>query len=119
MGLFSMRNMLGAAAIYGGWKYAQKHGGVKQSLEGLLEKVREAAEQKRDREIGEAGGRERMRGPEVSPGLGASELGPDVGSEIGSSVSSPVVGSSVEPADLGISSSSFGTERAGSTRPRR
>lgn len=119
MGLFSMRNMLGAAAIYGGWKYAQKHGGVKQSLEGLLEKVREAAEQKRGREIGEAGrGRERMRGAEVSPGLGASELGPDVGSELGSSVSSPT-GASVQPADLGISSGGFGTESAGSTRPRR
>lgn len=117
MSLFNMRNVLGAAAIYAGWRYSQKHGGVKQSINGLLDKVREAAEQKRAREIGAAGG-ERGRGTGFGPGVGASELGPEAGSELGASVSAPV-GSRVEAADIRSSSGSFGTEDYGSTRPPR
>lgn len=71
MKLFSIRNLLGIGAVYGGWKYAQKHGGVKQAFNGLLDKVKTAAEQ---RDLG-------------SPGVGSS-LGSEVGSsEIGSSIS--------------------------------
>lgn len=44
MKLFSLRNMVGLAAIYGVTQYARKQGGFRPMLEGLLNKTRTATE---------------------------------------------------------------------------
>jgi len=43
MKIFSIRNMLGAAAAYGAYRYAQNHGGFRQAFDDIVGKVREAA----------------------------------------------------------------------------
>jgi len=54
MKIFSIRNILGVAAIYGAAQYAKKNGGVRNALEGLVTKVKEAANLKRDELIGKS-----------------------------------------------------------------
>ena len=46
MKIFSFRNMLGAAAAYGAYRYAQSHGGWRQAFDGIVDKIREAAEER-------------------------------------------------------------------------
>ncbi|MBA3453203.1 MAG: hypothetical protein H0T42_08935 [Deltaproteobacteria bacterium] len=52
MKIFSIRNMLGLAAVYGASQYAKKHGGFRPAFEGLLAKVKDAANLKKDELIG-------------------------------------------------------------------
>ena len=52
MKLFSIRNLLGVAAIYGASQYAKKNGGFRPAFEGLLAKVKDAANMKKDELIG-------------------------------------------------------------------
>ncbi len=54
MKLFSIRNLLGVAAIYGATQYAKKNGGFRPAFEGLLAKVKEATNMKKDELIGRA-----------------------------------------------------------------
>lgn len=43
MKIFSIKRLLGLAAIYGGVQYARKHGGAKNAFNGLLEKAKDLA----------------------------------------------------------------------------
>jgi len=52
MKIFSIRNMLGIAAIYGASQYAKKHGGFRPAFDGLLAKVKDAANIKKEELIG-------------------------------------------------------------------
>lgn len=52
MKIFSIRNMLGLAAIYGASQYAKKHGGFRPAFDGLLAKVKDAANIKKEELIG-------------------------------------------------------------------
>lgn len=54
MKIFSIRNLLGVAAIYGASQYAKKNGGFRPAFEGLLAKVKDAASIKKDELIGRA-----------------------------------------------------------------
>lgn len=54
MKIFTIRNLLGAAAIYGAAQYAKKHGGARNAFEGLLAKVKDAANLKKEELIGRA-----------------------------------------------------------------
>ena len=54
MKIFSIRNLLGVAAIYGAAQYAKKNGGARNAFEGLLAKVKDAANLKKDELIGRA-----------------------------------------------------------------
>jgi len=54
MKIFSLRNMVGLAAIYGAAQYAKKHGGVRNALTGLVDKVRGVADVQRSDVIGKA-----------------------------------------------------------------
>lgn len=48
MKIFTLRNVLGVAALYGASQYAKKHGGVRPALDGLLTKIRDAANMKKE-----------------------------------------------------------------------
>lgn len=52
MRIFSIRNLLGVAAIYGASQYAKKNGGFRPAFEGLLAKVKDVANIKKDGLIG-------------------------------------------------------------------
>lgn len=52
MKIFSIRNLLGVAAIYGASQYAKKNGGFRPAFEGLLAKVKNAANVKKEELIG-------------------------------------------------------------------
>lgn len=52
MKIFSIRNLLGVAAIYGASQYAKKNGGFRPAFEGLLAKVKDAANIKKEELIG-------------------------------------------------------------------
>ncbi len=52
MKIFSIRNLLGVAAIYGASQYAKKHGGFRPAFDGLLAKVKDAANMKKEELIG-------------------------------------------------------------------
>lgn len=54
MKIFSIRNLLGVAAIYGASQYAKKNGGFRPAFEGLLAKVKDAASIKKDELVGRA-----------------------------------------------------------------
>lgn len=54
MKIFSLRNLLGIGAIYAATQYAKKNGGARNALEGLITKVKQAANVKRDELIGKA-----------------------------------------------------------------
>jgi len=66
MKIFSLRNMVGLAAIYGAARYAKKNGGVRQALTGLVDKVRDAANTKKGDRVGSA------HDASVGPSYGAS-----------------------------------------------
>ena len=66
MKIFSLRNMVGLAAIYGAAQYAKKHGGVRNALTGLVDKVRGVADVQRSDVIGKA------HDASVGPSYGAS-----------------------------------------------
>lgn len=78
MKIFSLRNLLGVGAIYAATQYAKKHGGVRPALEGLLAKVRDVANVKKDELVAKAHDASvRPAGGEVSGyrGSDASDLG--------------------------------------------
>lgn len=80
MKIFSIKTLLGVGAIYGISQYAKKHGGLRNAFDGLLDKVKTAANE-----------REQSMGSSRT----SSEVGGDVGtSGIGSSVGTSGVGSS-------------------------
>ena len=54
MKLFSIRNLLGIGAVYAAAQYAKKNGGARNAFEGLIAKVKEVANQKRDELVGKA-----------------------------------------------------------------
>jgi hypothetical protein len=54
MKIFSIRNLLGVAAVYGAVQYAKKNGGARNAFEGLLAKVKDAANLKKEELIGRA-----------------------------------------------------------------
>jgi len=84
MKIFSFRNMLGAAAAYGAYRYAQHHGGWRQAFDGILDKVREAAE---EREGGSTGRSETELGGEDRGSI--SETVSEVSQSYGSSTDVP------------------------------
>lgn len=52
MKIFSIRNILGIAAVYGASQYAKKNGGWRPALDGLVAKVKDAAKFKKEELIG-------------------------------------------------------------------
>ncbi len=54
MKIFSLRNLVGLAAIYGAAQYAKKNGGVRNALTGLVDKVRGVADVQGSDVIGKA-----------------------------------------------------------------
>lgn len=54
MKIFSIKRLLGLAALYGAAQYAKKHGGARNAFNGLLDKVRTAANAKKEDLIGSA-----------------------------------------------------------------
>lgn len=67
MKIFSIRNLLGVAAIYGAAQYAKKNGGARNAFEGLLAKVKDAANSKKDELIGRAHDASVSSGQSVEP----------------------------------------------------
>jgi hypothetical protein len=88
MKIFSIKSLLGMAALYGATQYARKNGGFRQAATGLLDKVRQAADQQR-RGQGIGAARSTSGASVGEPGYGSS-----YGSPVGSSVGSSEVGSS-------------------------
>jgi len=66
MKIFSLRNMVGLAAIYGAARYAKNNGGVRQAVAGLVDKVRGAVSTKQDDRVGSA------HDASIGPSYGAS-----------------------------------------------
>jgi hypothetical protein len=60
MKIFSLRNILGALAIYGVVQYSRKHGGFRNAFNELLGKAKELAQQSEERmrssSMGSSGG---------------------------------------------------------------
>lgn len=54
MKIFSLRNVLGVAALYGASQYAKKHGGFRPAFDGLVAKIKDAASMKKEQTIGKA-----------------------------------------------------------------
>ena len=54
MKLFSIRNLLGVAAVYAAVHYAKKNGGARSAFEGLIAKVKNAANAEKEVLIGKA-----------------------------------------------------------------
>lgn len=68
MKIFSIRNVLAVAAVYGANQYAKKNGGWRNAAQGLLDKVRTAADQRPGAIAGAAGGTS-------STGIGSRSVG--------------------------------------------
>lgn len=77
MKIFSIRNLLGVAAIYGASQYAKKHGGFRPAFDGLLAKVKDAANLKKDELIG------RSHGASVEQSAASQSTGQESGSYSG------------------------------------